>query len=98
MADEPQDQSAVVRRRSYWPGIGCLVAAGIAKAVGTALYESAVTSARSSSSFLGSGQRLQQAANIEVATDAVVLILGFIGVVLLICTAVSRSRSKSLSV
>ena len=95
VADESQDQPRTAAKRSFWPGIGFLIAAGAAKVVGMAMSESAVGSARSSGSFFGAGQQLQRAANIEGTTTVIMLVLGLIGIILLIRTAMSRSRSEN---
>ncbi|MBN2450748.1 MAG: sodium/solute symporter [Lentisphaeria bacterium] len=83
------------RRKSFWPGMVCLTAAGMAKVFGTVLAEGFAQSARRSGSFPGAGQGLDQAAGIAGAATVAMLVFGVIGVLLLIDTAVSRARGKS---
>ena len=77
MTDESQNLEKTASKRSFWPGIGFLIAAGVAKAIGMTLLESA------------GGQR---AANIAGTTDVIMAVLGLIGIILLVSTAISRSR------
>ncbi len=68
--------------------------AGVAKAIGVTMAHSAVEAARGSGSFFGAGSRLQTAANIEGISTAIMVVLGLIGIILLIRSAIRRSHDK----
>lgn len=95
LVNESHNLAQDSRNPSYLPGVGFLVAAVLAMIIGEIMSQLAVEAAQGSKTFFGAGVRLQTAANIEGVSTAVVGVLGLIGIILLINTAIKRSRKKS---
>jgi len=95
LVNESQHPVQAARNPSYLPGVGFLVAAVLAMVIGEIMSQSVVEAAQGSKTFFGAGVQLQTAANIEGVSAAIMGVFGLIGIMLLINTAIKRSRNKS---